>query len=72
MIDLQAVVFGLGGQRPAGVVERVVQAVEITPLPGAPDGMLGVIDVAGRVLPVFDLRQRLELPPRRATCAIIC
>lgn len=45
-------------------VERVVRAVEITALPCAPDVIAGIIDVAGRTLPVFDLRRRLRLPPR--------
>ncbi len=46
------------------VVERIVQAVEITPLPEAPHGVRGMIDLQGRVVPVFDLRARLGLPPR--------
>jgi purine-binding chemotaxis protein CheW len=45
-------------------VERVVRGVEITPLPGLPAGVRGVVGVAGRVIPVFDLRARLGLPPR--------
>jgi purine-binding chemotaxis protein CheW len=49
---------------PLSVVERVALAVEITPLPGAPAVVLGIVDVAGRVLPVFDLRQRFGLRQR--------
>ncbi len=45
-------------------VERVVHAVEITPLPNAPDRVLGVIDVQGRAVPVVNTRARLGLPPR--------
>lgn len=52
---------------PVATVVRVVNAVEITPLPGAPEIVLGVIDVAGSVMPVIDLRQRLELPSRPLT-----
>ena len=67
MNGLQAVVFCLDGERHAllaSAVERVVRTVEITALPGAPEGVLGVIDVGGRLLPVLDLRRRLERPPR--------
>jgi purine-binding chemotaxis protein CheW len=45
-------------------VERVVRAAEITPLPGAPSIVAGVIDVAGSVIPVIDLRKRLGLLER--------
>lgn len=45
-------------------VERVVRAVEITPLPDAPDVILGVINVQGRVVPVVDIRRRFHLPAR--------
>jgi purine-binding chemotaxis protein CheW len=61
------VVFSLDGARyalPLAAVERIVRAVEITRLPSAPPIVLGVIDVQGRVLPVFDIRRRLGLPQR--------
>jgi len=45
-------------------VERFVRAVEITELPNAPESVHGVIDVAGRILPVFNLRKRLGLRER--------
>jgi len=63
----QLVVFALNGQRyalPLAVVARIVRAVEVTPLPGAPAMVLGAIDVAGRVLPVLSLRRRFGLPER--------
>ena len=49
---------------PLASVERIVRAAEITPLPRAPALVLGAIDLAGRVLPVFDIRQRFGLPGR--------
>ena len=64
---LQLIVFGLGEQRYAlslDAVERVVRAVEVTPLPGAPAIVLGAIDVGGCVLPVLNLRRRFLLPER--------
>ena len=61
------VVFRLDGQRyalPLPAVERIVRAVSVTPLPGAPAIVLGAIDVAGQVIPVLNLRRRLDLPER--------
>ena len=49
---------------PLSVVERVVRAVAITPLPKSPEIVLGIINVRGQVVPVVDLRRRLELSPR--------
>ncbi len=49
---------------PVSVVERVIPAVEIAQLPGAPEGVLGVINFQGRIVPVFDLRARLGAPAR--------
>jgi purine-binding chemotaxis protein CheW len=45
-------------------VERVVHAVEITPLPKAPEIVLGIINVQDRIIPVIDVRQRFRLPTR--------
>jgi len=48
-----------------GVVQRVVRAVAVTPLPGAPAAVAGVIDLHGAVVPVVDARAVLGLPGRR-------
>ena len=45
-------------------VQRVVRAVEILPLPKAPDIVQGVINVQGQIIPVIDVRTRFRLPPR--------
>lgn len=61
----QVVVFTLDGQRlalPLSSVERALRAVAVTPLPGAPPVVLGVINAGGQVLPVVELRRRLGLP----------
>lgn len=58
--------FELDGQRyafPADRIAQVVQMVAISPLPGAPDVVEGVVNVRGTVVPVFDLRGRFGLPP---------
>lgn len=60
----------LDGQRYAlslAQVERVIRAVEITPLPQAPEIITGVINVRGRVIPVVDIRKRFRLPVREIT-----
>jgi purine-binding chemotaxis protein CheW len=62
--------FLIGRQRLAvdiTVVERVVAAVAVAPLPQAPDIVLGVVDWAGRVVAICDVRQRLGLPRRALT-----
>ncbi len=41
-----------------GQVREIVRAVWITPLPGAPAVVMGVIDVRGRFVPVIDMRRR--------------
>lgn len=64
----QLVILKLDGQRiglPLAVVDRVVRAVAVTFLPGAPAGVVGAINVRGEVLPVFDLRRRFGLAERQ-------
>ena len=66
----QHVVFTLDDQRYAlalEAVERVTAMVHITPLPKAPDIVLGVINVHGRIVPVVDIRKRFGLPQREIT-----
>lgn len=60
-------VFALDDRRyglPLSVVERVVRMVDVTPLPQAPEIVLGVVNVQGRVVPVLNLRRRFRLPER--------
>ena len=44
--------------------ERVLPALEVTPLPRAPAIVLGVINLHGRIIPVVDVRRRFGLPER--------
>jgi purine-binding chemotaxis protein CheW len=60
------IVFLLDEQRfalPCSDVKRIVRIVEITPVPDLPKGMLGVINMQGKLIPVLDLRHRLGLKP---------
>jgi purine-binding chemotaxis protein CheW len=61
----QLVVFELDAQHyavPLSRVQRVVRMVEVTPLPKAPDVVLGVIDLQGDIIPVMSMRKRFGLP----------
>jgi len=49
---------------PLAVVERVLRMVEVTPLPGAPNVVEGVINIQGEVVPVVSIRRRLGLTHR--------
>ena len=63
----ELVVFAVDAQRVAvalGVVQRVVRAVELTPLPQAHSLILGLLDCQGEIIPVFNMRRRLQLPER--------
>ena len=67
--SLQLVVFNLDDQRYAlhlPCVERAIRMVEITPLPKAPDIVLGLVNVHGQVMPVLNIRRRFRLPEREA------
>jgi purine-binding chemotaxis protein CheW len=68
----QLVVWTFDAQRyalPLSAVERVVRAVEVTPLPAAPDIVCGVVNVHGQIVPVVDVRRRFHLPARETTLA---
>ncbi len=63
----QLLVFFLEEQKYAlrlSEVERVVRAVEVVRLPGAPEIIMGVIDVRSRIVPVVNIRRRFGLPER--------
>jgi purine-binding chemotaxis protein CheW len=63
----QWVVFTLDEQRYAfrlASVERIIRAVMVTPLPQAPNAILGIINLQGRIIPVFNIRSRFQLPQR--------
>ena len=45
-------------------VERIIQTVEVTLLPEAPDIVLGVINIHGKIIPVVNIRRRFHLPEK--------
>ena len=61
------IVFSLDDRRYAlllPAVDRVVRMVAVTLLPKAPDIVLGVVNIQGRVIPVINMRRRFHLPER--------
>jgi purine-binding chemotaxis protein CheW len=67
---LELLEFRLASERYA-LESRHVQEVhplrELTPLPGTPPFILGIVNVRGRILPVVDLKKFFELPERGLT-----
>ena len=49
---------------PLAAAERVLRMVEVTPLPGAPAAVEGVINIQGDVVTVVSVRRRLGLAGR--------
>lgn len=63
----QLFVFSLEGHRYAlhlEVVDKVVPAVHVTPLPKAPEIVTGIVNIHGEIVPVIDVRRRFALPPK--------
>lgn len=44
-------------------VKEVLRISEIAPVPGAPDYVLGIVNLRGNVVTVIDTRKRFGLPP---------
>ncbi len=65
--DWQGVVFEIGGQRlvaPMGQISEVLAMPEYTSLPLVKPWMLGMANIRGRLLPITDLSQFLQVPSR--------
>ncbi|HEY8084445.1 MAG TPA: chemotaxis protein CheW [Methylophilaceae bacterium] len=61
------IVFSLMSQRYAldlSKVEKAVRIVEVSPLPQAPEIVLGIINFHGLIVPVINMRRRFGLPER--------
>jgi purine-binding chemotaxis protein CheW len=58
--------FQLGQERyslPVKEVREIIRLCPVTPVPRMPAYHRGVINLRGKIVPVMDLRLRLELPP---------
>lgn len=65
MLQRQVLVCRVGPREiafPAHAVLRIMRMAALTPLPGAPAGVAGLLSVHGDVLPVVDVRLHLGLP----------
>lgn len=66
----QYLTFQLGDELFAFDVLRtneVLEITQVTRIPGANDAMIGVINLRGSVVPVIDLRKRLNMPEKERT-----
>jgi len=64
-MEMQLVVFRLANEFfgiDIASVESIVKMQDITHLPQTPDFLEGIINLRGKILPVVDLRKRLNLP----------
>lgn len=64
---IRLVNFNLDDQKYAlflSAVMRIIRVVEITRLPKAPEIVLGVINMHGLIISVFDIRKRFRLPQK--------
>jgi purine-binding chemotaxis protein CheW len=47
-------------------VREIIGTLPITPVPGAPPEMMGVVNLRGKVIPVVSMRVRFGMPPGEA------
>ena len=64
-MELQLVIFKLGNEAfgvEIATVESIIKMQAITRLPQATSFVEGIINLRGKILPVIDLRRRLNIP----------
>jgi purine-binding chemotaxis protein CheW len=69
---LEVIEFGLAHERyaiEAAYVREVRPLEDLTPLPGTPPFLAGIVNVRGRILPVIDIRKFFDLPEAGITDA---
>jgi purine-binding chemotaxis protein CheW len=55
-------------------VQEIIGMMDITPVPGTPDSVCGVINLRGKVIHIVDLRLKFEMPAAERTaetCIIV-
>lgn len=66
---VQFVIFKLADEDfaiPIGEVREIIRAVPVTPVPGSPESIRGMINVRGEIAVVVDLKARFSLRERTA------
>ena len=48
-------------------VDTIIRAAALTPLPKAPDIILGILDLHGELVPVINIRKRFQLAEKAIT-----
>jgi purine-binding chemotaxis protein CheW len=69
---MDVLIFEIDGQRhglPAADVQELLAALLVMPLPGAPDGIEGVINLRGEIVPVLDVRKRFGMATKPVALA---
>jgi len=62
--EIQVIGFRIGRETYGvriSTVREIVRVLDITPVPNAPEGIEGVINLRGKIIPVMDLRKRFGL-----------
>ena len=68
--ELHIVGFQVGRETfgvPISQVHEIVRIPKITSVPDAPDAVIGVMNLRGKIVPVVDLRRRFAVPSGSAT-----
>lgn len=71
----EMLVFEVAGREfgvPLGIVEEVVPASQVTPIPNSPPFLLGLAAVRGRVMGVIDAAKRYNIGPSLGAHFLVC
>lgn len=63
-------IYGL----PIGDVIEIIGLMPVTPLPGAPDYLKGIMNLRGKIIPVIDVRLKFKMPAAEydeRTCIVV-
>lgn len=64
--EWQGIGYQIGGTRlvtPMGEIDEILKVPKITPLPGVKSWILGIANVRGRLVPIIDLHEYLNMTP---------
>lgn len=70
-VEKRFLAFRLEGETfavPVEIVREVLRVPPVTPVPRGPEHLLGVMNLRGQVVPVYDIKPRLQLKRTPMTC----